>query len=396
MNVLFLMFVFPDMNKSFNMYTAIVEEFVRNGHNVFVIAPSSSGEETRVNVEKGINVLRVKTLPLKNIPVWIKGISNLLLPWQFKRAYKQYSQSADYDLIIISTPPVTLAGLASELKEKYQAKLYLILRDIFPQNAVDLGFMRKGSIVYRYFRSTEHKLYSIADRIGCMSRANVDYIAKNNPGISKIKVHILENFQIPYVIDKHKAPELIKKYGLEDKFVAVFGGNMGKPQQLKNVLYLAEQCSEFPDVIFIFLGEGIMTGKLREEINGRKISNIRLMNILPKIAYQDLLSVCDIGLISLHENFTVPNIPSKSLDYLNIGLPVLASIDKSTDYGRLLDESGAGFWSYAGDHDGFKRNFDILYRNEALRKKMGANGRAYFMKHLTPDIAYKTIISSLN
>lgn len=396
MNVLFLMFVFPDMNKSFNMYTTIVEEFARNGHNVFVIAPASSREATGVNIEKGIKVLRVKTLPVKNIPVWMKGISNLLLPWQFKKAFKNYRQPTDYDLIIISTPPITLAGLASELKKKYRAKVYLILRDIFPQNAVDLGFMRKGGIIYRYFRSAEQRLYCLADRIGCMSRANVEYIKKNNPEISKSKIHVLENFQIPFVTDKHKAPEIISKYDLENKFVAVFGGNMGKPQQMENVLHLAKQCSELPDVIFILLGEGILTGKLRAEISERSISNIRLLDILPKTEYQSLLSICDVGLISLHENFSVPNIPSKSLDYFNVGLPVLASIDRSTDYGQLLNESGAGLWSYAGDHEGFKRNFDVLYRDKALRKKMGENGRAYFMKHLTPDIAYKTIISSLN
>lgn len=390
------MFVFPDMNNSFNMYTTIVEEFVRSGHNVFVIAPASLGEKTRVNVEKGIKVLRVKTLPLKNIPVWMKGVSNLLLPWQFKRAYERYGQNTNYNLIIISTPPVTLAGLASKLKKKYQARVYLMLRDIFPQNAVDLGFMRMGSMIYRYFRSTEQKLYSTADRIGCMSRANVEYITANNPEISKTKLHVLENFQIPYVIDNLKAPELIKRYRLENKYVVVFGGNMGRPQQMENVLHLAKQCSEFPDVIFILLGEGIMTGKMREEVYKRNILNIRLLDVLPKTEYQDLLSVCDVGLISLHEKFSVPNIPSKSLDYFNVGLPVLASIDKSTDYGMLLDEAGAGLWSYAGDHDGFKRNFDILYRDTSLRKKMGANGRAYFMKHLTPDIAYNTIISSLN
>jgi len=384
---LFLMFVFPDINKSFNMYTTIVEEFVRNGHNVFVIAPASAGEKTRLNVEKGIKVLRVKTLPLKNIPVWRKGISNLLLPWQFKRAYNQYGQNVDYDLIVISTPPITLADLASELKKKYQARVYLILRDIFPQNAVDLGFLRKGSIVYRYFRSTEQRLYGISDRIGCMSHANVKYITENNPEISETKLHVLENFQVPYVIDKSKAPGIIRKYDLENKFVVAFGGNMGKPQQMENVLHLAKQCS---------VGEGIMTGKLQEEISERNISNIRLLDILPKTEYQDLLSVCDLGLISLHENFSVPNIPSKSLDYFNVGLPVLASVDKATDYGLLLNEAGAGLWTYAGDHEGLKRNFDILYRDTALRKKMGANGRAYFMKHLIPDIAYNTIISSLN
>lgn len=396
MNVLFLMFVFPDMNKSFNMYTALAEEFQKDGHNVSVIAPADKGEKTSVKSEKGLNVLRVRTLPLKNVPAVIKGFSNLLLPWLYGKAIRKHKKDAHYDLIVIPTPPITLAGLAWTLKKKHNAQVYLILRDIFPQNAVDLGFFRKGGLIHRYFRNKERKLYRLADCIGCMSPANIQYIINNNPGLDRSRLHELKNFQILYEKEFFLNQDLRVKYDLENRFVVVFGGNMGKPQQLENVIELASRCMKYQDVLFLLLGEGIMVERLSNTIREKGVSNIRIINTIPKREYQDLLSVCDVGLISLNERFTIPNIPSKTLDYFNVGLPVLASIDSATDYNMILEEAGAGLWSYAGNHDALMKNFESLYNDPELRKRMAQNGRDYFIRYLTPDKAYNTIINSIN
>ena len=171
---------------------------------------------------------------------------------------------------------------------------------------------------------------------------------------------------------------------------------MGKPQQLENVIELARRCMRYKDVLFLLLGEGIMVERLRNTIREKGVSNIRIINTIPKREYQDLLSVCDVGLISLNEKFTIPNIPSKTLDYFNVGLPVLASIDRATDYNVILEEVGAGLWSYAGNHDTLMKSFETLYNDSELRRRMAQNGRDYFIRNLTPDIAYNTIINSLN
>jgi glycosyltransferase involved in cell wall biosynthesis len=97
----------------------------------------------------------------------------------------------------------------------------------------------------------------------------------------------------------------------------------------------------------------------------------------------------------LHQNFTIPNIPSKTLDYFNVGLPVLASIDRFTDYDKVLEDAKAGLWSYAGDHQAFKNNFNLLYQNESKRKQMGINARDYFINYLTPEIAFQTVANKI-
>ncbi len=393
MKVLFLMFAFPDMNKSFNMYTTLVEEFVNNNHEVSVIAPGN--DKTGIYLEKNIPILRVKTLPIKNVPYYLKGLSNILLPYQFERALNRFYKDRSFDLIISPTPPITLVDLAAKLKKKYSAKFYLILRDIFPQNAVDLGFMRKGGLTHRYFRAKEKKLYRVADFIGCMSQGNIQYILKHNPEVAAEKLHELRNFQKPYQGFGFDKDILKNKYGISDKFVVVFGGNMGKPQQLENVLALAKSVLNYTDILFLLLGEGVQMKNLEIYIKENGLTNIKIQRTIPKQEYQDLLSICHVGLISLHKDFTIPNIPSKALDYFNVGLPVLASLDKATDFGVILDKENCGLWSYAGDHDSFTNNLIKFYVEKDLRLNMGRNGNNYFNKFLKPELAYLTIINKI-
>lgn len=390
------MFAFPDMNKSFNMYTTIVQQFKNSGHEVFVLAPGLYNQKTQIKIEANIEVLRVKTLPIKNVPNFVKGISNFLLPYQFSFALDKFYPNIEFDLIISPTPPITLVDVAKKLKRKYQSLFYLILRDIFPQNAVDMGFMKKEGIIFKYFRNKEVELYSIADSIGCMSQGNINYLLKHNKELNLDKLHILSNYQMLFDISKNKRLELKRKYQFEKKFTVVFGGNMGKPQQLENVLELAIHCQKYEDVLFLLLGEGVHMNRLEKEIEIRKISNIRIHKTIPKDEYQELLRICDIGLISLHKNFSIPNIPSKSLDYFNVGIPVLASIDRATDFNKILEESKAGLWSYADNLEEFKVNFEKLYLNRELAIQMGLNGRTYFEKNLTPDIAYNIISTKVN
>ena len=395
MKVLFLMFAFPDMNESFNMYTALVDMFHKNGHSVTVVAPGTHLKKSTITKEKDIEILRIKTLAIKNVSNIRKGIGNLLIPYQYKKSIRKFYRDRKFDLIIIPTPPITLGTLASALKKKHNAKVYLILRDIFPQNAVDLGFMRKGGTLHKFFKKKENFLYNTADFIGCMSQANIEFLKKNSE-VPDYKLHVLRNWQYLNTDEYTDVNTIREKYDLLNKFVVVFGGNMGKPQQLENVIELAKRCKEYPDVLFLLLGEGVAMKKLAIKIYEEKITNIRIQSTISKIEYQRLISVCNIGLISLHESFTIPNIPSKTLDYFNIGLPVLASIDKATDFGKILEEAGAGLWSYAGDHEGFKNNFDKIYFNKDERELMGRNARNYFQNYLTPDIAYSTILSKIS
>lgn len=395
MNILFLMLAFPNLEKSSNLYTDLVEEFAAQGHHVFPVAPAQTDERTGIYEENRIQVLRVKTMPLFNVNFIRKGIANIWLPYQYKTAIKCHFKKIHFDLVIMPTPPITMIKIADYIKRRDGAKFYLILRDIFPQNAVDLGLMKKGGIVYHLFRRKEKKMYRQADQIGCMSQGNVDYVKKFNPEVDPGKLHILMNFQKPSalaVIDEG----IKEKYGLTNKFIVVFGGNMGIPQQLENVIALAKACQEdYPDVIFFLIGKGTQKKEIMDMAAKENVENILFRDLVPQKDYLQLVSQCDIGLISLNINFTIPNIPSKTMAYYDAGIPVLASIDASTDYGRILEESKSGLYSLSGDLQGLKKNFDLLYHDARLREEMGENGRQFMKEHMTPEVAYKVIMSKI-
>lgn len=150
--ILFLALTYPKIPKSSNLYTDLMEELRNQGHEVFVVAPAINESEIGLIQEEGINVIRVKTLPLLNVNPIQKGIANVLLPFQYKRAIKKYLKNTQIDFILMPTPPISLVDVANWLKQKYQSKLYLILRDIFPQNAVDLKMIKKGGLIYNFFK----------------------------------------------------------------------------------------------------------------------------------------------------------------------------------------------------------------------------------------------------
>ena len=378
------------------MYAALIREFMRNGHEVCVVAPVSQKKATElVSAEKNLRVLQVRSLPLFGVNLVRKGIANVLLPFFYQRAINKFLRGEKFDLIITPTPPITLAGVVAKMKKRCHAKTYLILRDIFPQNAVDLGFMKKWWPLYWNFRRQEQKLYRVCDEIGCMSQGNIDYVRQHNPDVPAKKLHILENFQAVETLVPAEE-DLKTKYGVGGKFVVIFGGNMGIPQKLENVIALAKACEkEYPNVAFLLVGKGVQQNKIRNLIRENGLKNTILHDFVPYNDYQRLVAQCDIGLISLNERFSIPNIPSKTLSYFNLALPVLASIDAATDYGKILDKAQAGLWSLAGDVSSLKANFDKLYRDADLRRKMGENGRRYLETHMTEKIAYTTIISKI-
>ena len=396
MKLIFLALAYPKIPNSSNLYTDLMEEFRNQGHEIFVVAPANNENEAGLIQEEGIHVIRVKTLPLLNVNPIQKGIANVLLPFQYKKAIKKYFKSETLDLIIMPTPPISLVDVSSWLKKKYKSKLYLILRDIFPQNAVDLGMMKKGGMLYNFFKKKEYILYEVADEIGCMSQGNIDYVIRYNSEVKTEKLHLLPNWQKEIPQFSGDAAALRKKYNFDDNFVIIFGGNIGLPQKLENILDVAELFQPEDKVLFFIVGQGTEKSKIEKLIKEKNIQNVVIQNSLPREDYQNIISVADCGLISLHEDFTIPNIPSKSLSYFNAKIPVLAAIDVNTDYGTILqDEIKAGVWAPSNHPNLIKEKIDLLRANPQLCKQMGENGYQYFVNHVTPKHSYEVIKSRM-
>lgn len=362
MNILFITIGRMENIEDHTIYCDLLRCFRDHGHDVYTISPyeKNTGRETDYQYENGVHMLHVRTGNITGTSNLIeKGIATLSIESIFIRNIKKYFNNVKFDLILYSTPPITFCNAIRFVKNRDHARTYLLLKDIFPQNAVDIGMMKKTGIkglIYKFFRMKEKKLYSISDRIGCMSQANVDYVIKHNPEIDPDKVEICPNSI--EVIDKSVGPEeritIRNKYDIPfDKIVFIYGGNLGKPQGIPFLIQCLESQKDNQEAFFLVVGDGTEYGKLEEYERNANQSNFKLMKRLPKEDYDAMVGACDVGMIFLDHRFTIPNFPSRLLAYMQAKLPVLACTDPNTDIGKVITEGGFGWWCESDDSQKF-------------------------------------------
>lgn len=349
MNILFLtMNIFTDIEMH-NIYSDLMKEFIAHGHRPYIVTPreKKSGERTELIDYEMYSLLKVRIGNNSDVSLVEKGISTVLLSIQYLNAIKKYFGKLKFGLILYSTPPITLANPVRKLKKYFKCRTYLMLKDIFPQNAVDLGMFDKKSMIYRYFRYQEKMLYQISDGIGCMSEANVKYILRNNPEIKSHKVQICPNSIDPVdkSVNSEERKKIRMKYGIpQDKLVFVYGGNLGKPQGIDFMLKCLHSQKSNDKVFFLIVGNGTEYGRIERYIEKYHLENIALRQWIPKEEYDKVIAACDVGMIFLDHRFTIPNFPSRLLGYMSVKLPVLAVTDRVTDIGKVIVDGGFGWW----------------------------------------------------
>lgn len=366
MNVLFLSLIGYESIKDKDLYTDLLREFVRNGHDVYIISPAERRQNVKTGLikEKQCTILRVKTGNIQKTSMVEKGISTILLEFQFVSAIKKFFSDVKFDLVLYATPPITIARSVEYIKKRDGAATYLMLKDIFPQNAVDMGMMKTSGVkglLYKFFRAKEKKLYLISDHIGCMSKANVEYVLKNNPKISRKQVEISPNcIEVMDVsISEHEKRMMRNKYGIPQKrIVYLYGGNLGKPQGIGHMIKCLRSQRENDKIFFLIIGSGTEYKKIEEYIKFNKQENVKLMSKLPKEDYIRIVGSCDIGLLFLDYRFTIPNFPSRLVDYMAAKLPTIACTDPNSDVGQVMCEGGFGWWCASNSVDDFKKRIE--------------------------------------
>jgi glycosyltransferase involved in cell wall biosynthesis len=396
MRVLFLTLAGIQSIAARGIYTDLIREFRDRGDLVTIVCPVERrfGTPTALSVEQGVEILRVRTGNITKTSLVEKGLSTLLLESQFRAAIENNLSGIEFDLVMYSTPPITFERVVRYVKRQDGCKSYLLLKDIFPQNAVDVGMFKTSSPLYRYFRAKEKRLYALSDWIGCMSEANVRYLLAQNPEIPADKVEVCPNSIEPVPLSRFSESKGETRDALgipRDAVAFVFGGNLGRPQGLDFLLKVLDRMKNRPDLFFLIVGSGTEYGRIDVHLRVGGHQNAKLMKMLPKEQYDSLMCECDIGLIFLDPRFTIPNFPSRLTAYMEAAKPVIAATDTATDLGEVLTRSGSGIWVRNGDLEGFEAAVDRLVADADLRKQMGLRGRAYLEEHYTVSRAYGII-----
>ena len=400
MNIIFLTVSRITEIKSRGIYTDLMRQVRDEGHNVYIVTPYERqfALPTSLSEVDGIHLLGVRTLNIQKTNIIEKGIGTILLETQFNRAIKKYLSHVNFDLILYSTPPITFTDVVRNLKKGTSSAIsYLLLKDIFPQNAVDLGMFSKNSLIYWYFRQKEIGLYKHADYIGCMSPANVEFVLRHNSFLVHERVEIAPNSielkKDPINIDRES---IRKKYDLPiDRPIFIYGGNLGKPQGIDFLIQCLNANCQRNDCHFLIVGNGTEYHKLENWFINTKTDNVSLFPRLPKEDYDALVQSCDIGLIFLDHRFQIPNYPSRLLSYLEYKMPIIAATDINTDIGTIAEKNGYGYCCESKYVESFTACVNKYITTPDTIRKMGERGYQFLLDNYQVDSTYQKIISHI-
>ncbi len=395
MRVLYIATSFPEPEKGATIYTDLAEALHETGHEITVAVSeqAKNKQNTEMKKERGFDVLRIVTGNYYDVGFIEKGITTLKIPILMKQGIKKYLGQKQFDFILFESPPVTNAGLVSWAKGQFNCPAYLMLKDIFPQNAVDLGIIKRTGILNHYFRIKEKKLLQTADIIGCMSHANKQYVLDHNLWINPNKVEIFPNTKKLTSNIKSKGFPMRERLGIPNEAcVFLFGGNMGRPQYIDLLCETITDCRHEKEMFFLFIGRGTDRYKLVQIIKEKDIKNALVIENLPREEYEQITKECDVGLIVLDPRFTIPNYPSRILSYMEYSKPVIAATDKVSDIKDLIAEADCGEWAWSGDVKDFIVKAKTMSNSNRL-SAIGKNGRKYIENNFNVKRSVKILES---
>lgn len=371
----------------------LAREFIRQGHEITVILPTGGmANPYQIDIEGGVEVLRLKILKIKKDNYIFRALSELLMPFMLCRNFRKSPMfNRKWDGVIWYSPSIFLSPLANILKKSSGCRGYLIIRDIFPDWAIDMGLMSRG-LAYYFFSAVARYQYSVADIVGVQSPSNKAYFShwhKKNGKNLEVLSNWLGNSE------KFDCSLRIDKTLLKDRKIFLYAGNMGVAQGLDIFLELATRLHSNPDVGFLFVGRGSEASRLRVIAQKRGLSNTLFYEEIEPGEMFDLCSQCHIGVVALDYRHKSHNIPGKFVAYMQAGLPVLANINAGNDLVSIIRDGQVGFVCESNRLDELEDLSKKILLQISQKNNFSIRCRELFDRYFSVEKAVRQISSSL-
>ena len=400
----------PEIRSASHLMLELAEELQQRGHQVTVITTwpeynLDAGEEKKtfkeLEIEDGITVIRVTTLPHHNVNYIVRGLAQLMMPLQF--LLKLWKYKIKPEAAVVYSPPLPLALVGSWLKRRGIRNL-LNVQDLFPQNAIDLGILRNPTQI-RFFQALERYAYQTADIVTVHSEGNKKMVLEQNPDIApKLKLlhnwvdidhHTINSNDLSGHVNPCSAVDFRQKWNIRQKYVAVFAGVMGPSQYLELILEIAERMHQQTELLFLIVGDGKEKERLVQLAIDKKLTNVQFEGFISRNVYPDLLNACDIGLVCLSPQNQTPVVPGKILGHMAAGLPVAAFLHTASDGHALIREACCGVSANSADIEACVAVLEDLLSNSASFEQIGAAGKHYAIEHFSKQVCVSQLEAML-
>jgi colanic acid biosynthesis glycosyl transferase WcaI len=290
--------------------------------------------------------------------------------------------SAGFDVVCCVCPPPTVA-LAAYLLAKVRRKAYvIILTDLASDAAMATGILKDGLAV-RMARAVEGFGYRNADRVVCICDGFVEKLTERGIAPDRLKLIPLwgdteKVYPIAAAIKFRQANQITER-----QFLIMHTGNMGKKQDLMNVVRAAELSRDLDDVVWFLVGQGEERAALEDAVRRLRLKNVRLLPLQPDDTLAEMYAAADVLLVHQKAAVVESVIPSKLLTYMAAGRPVLAAVSNKSETARYIERAKCGRIIHSEDPMALVKAALSLRADGALRETLGSNGRAYVLEHFT-------------
>lgn len=351
MHILIISDAYPPMRTSCaTQIYDLAQAFLEQDNQVSIVIPAHyQGACVEISDQDGPTVYSVRCFKTKDVNYVRRTLAEFINPFVigFHLKRNPHFLHQKIDGITWYSPSIFWGPLVKSLKARFHCKAYLILRDIFPDWAVDLGLMKKNT-VYQFFKRVERYQYAQADCIGVQSPNNVGYFNFQNPQV-KAKLEVLWNWASPSELSACSID--IQNTVLKGRKIIIYAGNLGVAQGADKLLEIAKAFVASEDIGFLFIGRGSEKRLLMAECERVALKNTLFLDEISSKEIPGLFAQCHAGMLSLDAKHATHNIPGKFISYMQHGLPVLAVLNKGNDLFEVIKKYSVGVALEAGDKD---------------------------------------------
>jgi len=380
--LLVVAYFIPEIGSAAHIYFDLAKAFVRRGHFVDVITSyprefnlneADRGKEFPLEEEiEGITIYRCKHPAIRD-NLFIRGLEHFYLPHYYFRKYREIDKK--YDACLMYIPPLPLYYLAKKIKRHDGTPSVLNFQDFHPQELTDVGVL-KSPVMIRILEYIEREAYKHADYITVLSRSGIEYVQQRGADPERV-THVFNSMSLSDADSLIQSKDLKEEEGIENKFLVSYAGILSPYQGIDNILDTAKALQDYDDIIFYIAGDGSEKQRLKERIRQEEISNVRLLPLLPRAEYFNLVSSSDVSFISLDERMKAPCLPGKTVNLMACSQPIIAMVVERSETAHVVREAQCGIIVKPGDVENIRSAILYLKESTSACEAMGSNGRSF-------------------
>lgn len=377
-----------DKSSPFNhLFRDILEGLQKAGHSITRIVAVEEKGDTDYTMGLTMDYIPMHRKAAAHGNIITRYITDSLTNWRMARKLKKLGTDVLFEDVSYSS------WMAVRAAKKRGMQVVAMLQDVWPDNAVQSGLIREGSLLYKFFEHFQRYVYKRADRLICISDDMKDFLVSKGVPAERITVIYNWGYTDQTVDIPRQENRFLKEFALDpDMFYAVYAGNIGRMQNVEIVVEAAKLLQARQDIRFLIIGGGARLDAIGALAESYGLGNVQFLPMQPSELAVHIYSAAGVNLIPLVKNGTRSALPSKTGVVLSCGRPAVFTFGADSGFARLLAETGAGYSVDPEDAEALAHRIDELSRQKDFdRAPVYEMFRKYFIRGKNVDSYVRAI-----